>query len=213
MNLKNSLIAAAVMMLTSICIPYLTHSDDQSLKRSLSEFPLQIGDWHGTIGLFDEKVYKVLGVDDSILVNYHKPLRDGIQLYIGFYKSQREGELIHSPKNCMPGSGWTIADVSLVKLNLKKSKGEPIKVIQLIMHKGSQRQVAIYWFHSRGRVISSEYFQKIYLVWDSITRHRTDGSFIRLLSLTTASDQTQTTQDLKRFAEQILPILDEYIPS
>ena len=201
------------MLLTSICLPYLTSSDDQPLKKGFSSFPMQIGDWRGTKNRFDQQVYTILGVDDSLLANYYNSKEKDIQLYIGYYKSQREGDIIHSPKNCMPGSGWNITDISLLALNLKRQDGSPIKVVKLVLQNGIQRQIALYWFHSRGRVINSEYAQKIYLVWDAITKHRTDGSFVRLMSSVTNQDEPKTTQRLKQFAEQILPILNNFIPS
>jgi EpsI family protein len=214
MTFKQTLIAAAIMLLTSTSLPYLTPPDDQPLKKRLSDFPMQVGQWNGTKTRFDEKVYEILGVDDSVLVNYSNPKGDSIQLYIGYYQSQRAGQIIHSPKNCMPGTGWNIVESSLTSINLKKNGQQiPSKVIKLVLKNGLQRQVALYWFHSRGRVISSEYFQKIFLVWDSITKHRTDGSFVRLLSEVTDQGEAQTSDDLKHFAEQILSMIDEFIPS
>jgi EpsI family protein len=213
MNLKNTIIATAIMLLTTISLPYLTDSDDQPLKKDLTEFPMVIGDWHGTTSRFDQRIYDVLGVDNSLLANYHNEKNVNIQLYIGYYKSQREGEIIHSPKHCMPGSGWNIVENSLLAIDLKDPNGQLIKVIKLNLQNGAERQVAMYWFHSRGRVINSEYMQKIYLVWDAITKHRTDGSFVRLISSTTDQGERQTTQYLKQFSELIFPILDEFIPT
>jgi EpsI family protein len=213
MNYKRTLTVATIMLLTSICIKYLIDNKDQPIKKSLSGFPMQIGDWQGTTTKFSQRVYDILGVDDSLLANYRNQNTGDIQLYIGYYKSQRQGDIIHSPKNCMPGSGWNITESSLIPLNLKNREGKSIKVIKLVLQNGPLREVALYWFHSRGRVINSEYSQKIYLVWDSITKHRTDGSFIRLTSLINNQDEAQTTQFLKEFAELIYPILNEFIPS
>jgi len=213
MPLKQTLTAAAVMLLTSACLAYLTNSDDQPIKKNLSDFPMQIGDWQGTKSRFDDKVYESLGVDDSILATYRNQHGENIQLYVGYYANQRKGELIHSPKNCMPGSGWNIIETSLIPLGLTDQNEEPIKVIKLELQNGIQRQVVLYWFHSRGRVIASEYSQKIYLVWDSITKHRTDGSFIRLLSPVSDNGEHKATESLKRFTELIFPILNEFIPT
>lgn len=201
------------MVITSTSLSYLNNTDDQPLKKSLSEFPMQISEWQGTTSRFDDRIYEVLGVDDSIFVNYYNTNRENIQLYIGYYQSQRERNIIHSPKNCMPGSGWNITATSLVTLDLKNQNGESIKVIKLLLQNGIQHQVAFYWFHSRGRVITSEYTQKIYLVWDSITKHRTDGSFIRLLSPMKDRNESQTTERLKQFTKKIIPILNDFIPS
>lgn len=201
------------MLITSSSLGYLKNSEDQPLKRSLSEFPTKIAQWQGTKSRFDDKVYEVLGVDDSILLSYQNEKRDNIQLYIGYYESQREGDIIHSPRNCMPGSGWNIVEDSLLTLDSKNQNGEPVKIIQLKLQNGKKSQLAFYWFHSRGRVIHSEYTQKIYLVWDSITKHRTDGAFIRLLSPISDQNESRTTKRLKQFTEQIFLILNDFIPT
>jgi EpsI family protein len=213
MQFKQTFLIAAIMLFTSACIAYLSKANDQPLLRSFSTFPMHISNWQGATNRFDEKVYEVLGVDDSILANYRNEKGENVQLYIGYYESQREGEIIHSPKNCMPGSGWEILHTSLVPLGVKTKNGEPIKVIKMLLQNGAQRQVALYWFHSRGRVIASEYSEKIYLVWDAITKQRTDGSFIRLLSPVVGNDENQTTELLKQFTEQLFPILDQFIPA
>jgi len=88
-----------------------------------------------------------------------------------------------------------------------------IRVIKLILEKGNQRQLVLYWFQSRGRFIASEYMQKIYLVIDSITKHRSDGSFVRLLSPVIDGNENKTSENMKDFARLLLPILQEYIPS
>jgi len=85
-------------------------------------------------------------------------------------------------------------------------------VIKLIIEKGMYKQVMLYWFQSRGRFISSEYWQKIYLVWDAIFKKRTDGSFIRLIAPVQSGDIESTTGYLKMFAENLIPILGEYLP-
>jgi len=213
MKIKQTLTIAAIMLLTSVCISYLSKVNDQPLVRNFSAFPMHISNWQGTTSRFDEKVYEVLGVDDSILANYRNEKGENIQLYIGYYSSQREGEIIHSPKNCMPGSGWKIMHTSQVPIGVSNEKGEPVKVIKLLLQNGPQRQVAFYWFHSRGRVVASEYSEKIYLVWDAITKQRTDGSFVRLLSPVEGYDEKQTTETLKRFTQQLFPILKEFIPA
>ncbi len=133
-----------------------------------------------------------------------------VNLYVGFYQSQKEGDIIHSPKNCMPGAGWNIIDTSIESVQI--DHGKSVKVIRLLLEKGTEKQLVLYWFQSRGRIISSEYAQKIWLVVDSITRQRTDGSFVRLIS-TVKGNEKRTLNRLKDFANIIFPILNEYIPS
>ena len=55
--------------------------------------------------------------------------------------------------------------------------------------------------------------QKVYLVIDSITRHRTDGSFVRLIAHVTNDNEAMALELLTDFAELIIPALNEHIPS
>lgn len=213
MNFKRTLFVSAVMVLTMVFLSYLSHVEDVPTIKPLSTFPTRIGDWVGKEQRFDAKVYDVLGVDDSFLGTYRDADGRWVELYVGYYRSQREGELIHSPKNCLPGAGWNIVASSLEEVRVPSENPGKIKVIKLIMEKGTQRQIVLYWFQSRGRFIASEYFQKIYLVLDSITRHRTDGSFVRLIAPVRGGNEQAALEDLKGFAEQIIPVLQEYLPS
>ena len=82
-------------------------------NKPFSEFPLEIDQWKGQKGELDQEVYNILGVEDYILANYRKISGEMVTLYVGFYQSQKEGDIIHSPKNCMPGAGWKITDTSI----------------------------------------------------------------------------------------------------
>ncbi len=212
MLLKHTLIAAAIMICTALATPSITHVENTYPNKPFSTFPMDIGEWSGTRDSFDEKIVEAVGVDDYVLGNYAAPGGKNVQLYVGFYQSQRKGDLIHSPKNCMPGGGWNIIDTSSETLTIPGAEGKRIETIKLILKKGPHHMVVLYWFHSRGRIISSEYMQKIYLVLDSITRHRTDGSFVRLISVADGADLTAATDSLKEFAVAVLPVLNEYLP-
>ena len=213
MSLKHTLIASVIMILTMVSLNYISHAEIINPNKPFSTFPKQIGEWKGVESRFDQEIYDVLGVDDSILSNYSTSDGRHVQLYIGFYQSQKEGDLIHSPKNCMPGGGWNIVQTSLVEIPMQNTDSGKAKTIKLILQNGSQKQVVLYWYQSRGRIISSEYLQKIYLVIDAITRHRTDGSFVRLIAPVTNGDEEKALNTLKDFATQLMPILTEYIPS
>ena len=113
----------------------------------------------------------------------------------------------------MPGAGWNITKTSIEELNIPDTNPVKMKTIKLILQKGAQKQIVLYWFQSRGRIITSEYMQKIYLVIDSITRHRTDGSFVRLISPVQNGNEAKTLKDLKDFGGLLVPILNDYIPS
>jgi EpsI family protein len=201
------------MVFTAVFLNYINHSEDVQPNKPFSTFPKQIGEWRGVEQRFDDKIYDVLGVDDSYLATYRNSNGAQVQFYIGFYQSQREGDLIHSPKNCMPGAGWMIVSSSIEVLDVSDTNYNKIETIRFKLKNGIHEQAALYWFQSRGRIISSEYLQKVYLVIDSITRKRTDGSFVRLIASIHDGDEEKTVHYLKEFAKLIFPILTEYIPA
>jgi len=213
MTYKRTITIAVILVLTMIVLEFTNHSEIIKPNKPFDSFPMNIGKWNGTTSRFDEKVYNILGVDDSLLASYKSDNGEAVELYVGFYQSQKEGDLIHSPKNCMPGSGWNILKSSIETVDVgHDGKAETIDVIKLILGKGSEKQVVLYWFQSRGRIISSEYMEKIWLVIDSITKHRTDGSFVRLISPVIKSEG-ETLELLKGFIKDIYPYLKEYLPS
>jgi len=203
---------ALIMIATAILLLKLEKTEAKKVNLPLSDFPRVIGQWQGEPDRFDPWVYEKTGVDDSILSNFRDGRGNSVQLYVGYYESQREGDIIHSPKNCMVGGGWNIVGMEKIEIANPAPGSRPLEAVLLKMKNGSQNQLVLYWYYSRGRVITSEYFQKIYLVLDAITRQRTDGSFIRLISPVKADEQ-QTLESLKQFAVELVPILETYIPS
>lgn len=212
-SLPRAIIASCLMLLTLGFILFLNKSEPIPPRKALRDFPKTIGQYTGEEAHFDQRIYDILGVDDSALISYRKLDGETIQLYVGYHDSQREGDLMHSPKNCLPGSGWDITATTIEDVVTFEPDGRKIKAIRLLIEKGISRQVVLYWFQSRGRFISSEYMQKIYLVLDAITKNRTDGSFVRLMA-PVASGKTveSTTETLKIFAGDLIPVLEEYLP-
>ena len=213
MSFKRTLIASALMLSTMLCVQYLSQSEDIFPAKPLSTFPKRIGQWIGKEEGFSQEIYEALGVDDSFFATYNSPVGRSINLYVGFYQSQREGDLIHSPKHCMPGAGWNITHRSSEEIEIPDSEYGKINAIKLTIKNGSQQQIVLYWFQSRGRFIASEYMQKIYLIIDSITKRRTDGSFIRLMTPIDDGDQEKAIENLKNFSSLLIPVLQEFIPS
>ncbi|NOX32315.1 MAG: EpsI family protein [Deltaproteobacteria bacterium] len=211
MTYKRTIIIIVILLVTAALTGFVSHSERIEPNKPFKDFPLEIGQWKGSRGKLDKDVYNILGVEDYVLANYRRNPGELINLYVGFYQSQKEGDIIHSPKNCLPGSGWNITGTSIETVNMTGT-GKPVKVIKLLLQKGAEKQVVLYWFQSRGRIISSEYMQKVWLVVDSITKHRTDGSFVRLISPVTIDEKT-TLKVLKEFANEVYPVLKEHIPS
>ena len=182
---------------------------DIPLQKPFNTFPTQIGKWEGVETHFNQKVYDILGVDDSLLMDYKSDVsKIPINLYIGYYKSQRKGDLIHSPQNCMPGAGWNITQDTIQSLGLN----ENLKTTKLLIQKGDQKSITLYWFQTGGQYISNEYMQKLALIWNAFLHRRTDGAFIRLIAPIGEEGEVYSLNELNQFATDLIPILNTYLP-
>lgn len=212
LKLSRIVTVISILIITSVSTLYINDTDVIKITKSLAEFPLSIGKWTGRSDHFEEWVQKKTGADDYFLGNYYDDEGNYINLYIGYYENQQEGDAIHSPRNCMPGSGWNIINTYLIDLNLPNQNYESAKARILTIQNGLKKQIVLYWYHSRGRIIYSEYFHKFYLILDSLTKNRTDGSFIRLMSPISKNEE-KTLEILKSFSIKIFPIIQNHIPS
>lgn len=209
MEIKRAVLTSIILFLPFIMLKHAKVSQEINLRKSFKDFPLKIDEWSGKKGFLSEKTIKVSGVDEYLLIDYthEKKL---IQIYIGYYKSQKKGDLIHSPKNCLPGSGWHIESVKPDKIRVNKLKKE-LNVTRLKLSKPGRSVIAYYWFNSRGRVISNEYMQKFWLVFDSIIKRRTDGAIVRI-TLPVVLTQSESIDDLNGFINSAYPIIKEFLP-
>ena len=163
-------------------------------RKAFSEFPLELGTFSGRDRELDERVLDRLKLTDHLMRVYvpkspEQPRLDAFEgqtrqsaapvgLYVGYYGSQRTGATYHSPKNCLPGGGWIFKSIQPVRGVIP---GEPeAEINRVVIEKGFDRQLILYWYQDRGRVVASEYAAKGYLVWDAMTRNRTDGALVRI---------------------------------
>lgn len=183
------------------------------IKKSLSLFPHQIADYHLSNSFQSSAgVIEMLGVDDYIQYNYIDEANTYINLYAGFYKAVGVSGSYHSPKNCLPGGGWGIDTVKKVVLETGIENKRQSTVSEMLIRNGAEYQVVIYWYQNRGRIIASEYWEKIYLVLDALFKGRRDGTFVRIMTVAQDGDIKGAEARIKSFAEQVMPLLDQYLP-
>ncbi len=179
----------------------------------LSSCPDQLGAWSGNDIAMAKDTLDVLGPGDFLLRVYRnesqpQPYAD---LFIAFFPTQRAGDTIHSPKNCLPGAGWGAIEAKRVTLQVAGQ--DPFIVNRYLIAKGTDRQLVLYWYWAHGRAVASEYWAKIYLVTDSIRMNRSDGSLVRVTTPMFAGESTDAAmQRLLPFAQQVVPLLNQYIP-
>ncbi len=174
----------------------------------LRDFPSKIDVWHSKDLPYEPEVVKEIGADDYTNREYFGGGRP-IELYIGYYKDQRSGDAIHSPKNCLPGSGWEPVRSARIQIGFPD---KPVTVNEYIVQQGTDRDLVLYWYQTRERIVASEYSAKFWLVADGVRHRSTDGAMIRIW--TTAEDGEESAEARATdFARRIYPQVSEFLPN
>lgn len=184
-------------------------------RLDFARFPLQLGEWQGRPQALEQMYIDALKFTDYLMVNYQrKGLQGGINLYVAYYESQRAGESAHSPRSCIPGGGWKIEGLTQVELPGLGPRGGELRANRVQIAMGDSRQLVYYWFLQRGRVITNEYLVKWYLMWDSLTRDRTDGALVRVtMAIPTGKDWRDGDAILQEFLTTLGGGLTDYVPN
>lgn len=206
------LIVLALIVGTFFLLQNVSGTRRTPIKQPLAKFPTTLGDWQAKSSREStEAVIKMLGVDDYIEYNYASPNGQSVNFYAAFYESVGTGGGYHSPKNCIPGGGWWIDEVKTVTIQPKGNQA-PVTVAEMVIRNRNEYQVVLYWYQNRGRIIHSEYWEKIYLVLDAILKKRRDGTFVRLMTPAPGGDIQQAEKVLQQFAAQAVTELDNFLP-
>lgn len=177
-------------------------------RAGFESFPLTLQDWKGRDDRLDTIVLDELKLDDYVIADYRNGEGDVVNFYVAYYGSQRSGASAHSPRSCLPGGGWRIE--SHTKVNIDPG-GIPVN--RFVIRKGEYRQLVYYWFKQRDRIITNEFAVKWYLLWDALTRNRTDGALVRLTTLMQPGEDIERGDArLRAFAALAVPELEAYVP-
>jgi EpsI family protein len=206
---RRAAIVVALLIAVRLYTAHLASTEAPVWRPPLSTLPLTVGEWrgHDAPPLADD-VLAQLGVDDYINREYVNRGSMPIGVYIGYYGSQRQGDTIHSPQNCLPGAGWRPVETGVADLQFGN---RTVRVNQYLIQKGLDRQIVLYWYQGRGRVIANEYKNKAFLMLDAARLHRTNGGLVRLIApINTTAEPAKTA--LSDFAVILFPHLDRFLP-
>jgi EpsI family protein len=212
----------ARLVILSLCFlttaAYARHAmrpEELRPRQPLQTLANEIGRWTGRDApKFSDDVLAVLGADDLLNRYYLSAREPAVSLYVGYYRSQREGDTIHSPMNCLPGAGWLPVSNDRASIAIA-GRDAPIVVNRFVIRKGADRQVVLYWYQSHGRVVASEYWSKAYMVYDAVRSHRSDAALIRVISPVLPSEEGTAAAERRvtEFVQALFPHLEAHLPS
>lgn len=209
--MRRFLIIISILILAVVFNHYPSCPASIPSREPLKDFPSRIGDWSiVSTQRMNQQSLAVLKVDDYIMRTYRNSTGHTVSLYIGYFKTQEEGKTNHSPRQCLAGAGWGAVGAASVKLRVMNRVEIPVN--KYLMENGGDRELFLFWYQGRGRVTASEYLTKVYLMWDSIEKHRTDGALVRLNSKVFSSPEEAFVVQTN-FARALYPLLSKYIPN
>lgn len=178
----------------------------------LAWFPVHLDTWSGTNLPIPQESLPVLGHGDFLLREYRSPgATRAVELFVAYLPSQRSGESIHSPKNCLPGSGWSPLDATHMTIAI--AGRTPFEANRYVVAQGTDRRLVVYWYQSHNRIVASEYSAKLYLVADALRYNRSDGALVRFTTPLGADENVASAE--KRLLDVIdlaSPQLDRFLP-
>jgi EpsI family protein len=180
-------------------------------SRPLAGLPRTLGGWQFVQeGVIDKESLAVLQADDTLVRDYGKD-GAGASLYVAAFRSQRTGKAPHSPKNCLPGSGWTPLDDR--EMSIDVNRAEPIPVNRYVITHGEARSLVLYWYQSRDRAVAGEFKAKFWVMADALRYNRTDTALVRVIVPIINKDEAKAEAQATDFVKSLYSNLMNYLPS
>jgi EpsI family protein len=198
-------ILIAVLLIASVARAALESPPAVTTAEPLARFPASLSQWRGTDSPLDEEVVDMAAVDDY-LNRYYNSDAGELALYVGYYQSQAQGEALHSPLFCLPGAGWQ--PVAVRRRDLRGADGSTSTVNELVVERGLDRLLVLYWYQTRARITASEYARKLFQMRDAVVSGRTDVALVRVVAPIMARDEPSEARSAslaRGFAELVLP--------
>ena len=188
-------------------------------SRPLEGMPTTLGTWKLVqTGVIEQEVLDVLKADDILNRVYCDTATGDCMtagqtafLFVAGFRSQRTGKAPHSPKNCLPGSGWV--PLSSGELTIDVGREAPITVNRYVVASGSVQDMVLYWYQSRDRAVADEYKAKFWVMRDAIRLNRTDTALVRVIVPIGKQTEAQAEATASNFVKSFYSTLLGYLPS
>jgi len=192
-----------------------SHANTPITPKAISpaSLPFKVGDWIGRDIPIAAQALRALHGAKLLQRAYYRPrgLEPEVYLYMAYHLGQPAGYRPHLPEDCLEGSGWSVLETATITVSLAGQRSFPAN--RLLIAKGGDRQLLLYWFWARGRRVASEQWADAYLILDSLRFNRSDDALIRINTPVSAHEGASVAERrLLSFATQVVPAMDSYLP-
>jgi exosortase D (VPLPA-CTERM-specific) len=183
-------------------------SEQPPARPGLATFPLDLGPWHGRERALDAASRAVLRPDDHLLADFTAAGEaEPVNLWVVYYASQVQGGRIHSPRECLPGSGW-----EFVRIERVPAPGSTFRLNRALVARGDERVLVYYWYEQRGRRLTDEVWTKLAVLADAMSLRRSDGALVRLMTpLLSGEPEAAAEARLERLFRAAYPSLEPHV--
>ena len=193
-------LVTVLLLLATLAVWRATAHSPEPLTAPLETIDRQIENWAMVAEPpLQKDVLQVLAPTSYLSREYRRNGRD-LGLLIVYYANQHSGDSLHSPRNCLPGSGWDIWSYDTAEVS---AGGRTVPINKYGIQNGSFRMQVLYWYQSRKHILASEYLGKLFLMRDSLLERTTSGSLVRV----TLPDTPEGLKDGLEFASALIPKL------
>ena len=210
-SLRFSILLVLILVMGAIVNAWSYLGEARVERKELKDFPQTVGQWQktGPDQIISDETMKVLRASDYLLRDFRKPTGPAANLYVGYYETQRSGATYHSPLNCLPGSGWTLSEPGQAMISLPD--GSTFAANKYVIKTGDYKSMMIYWYQGRGRNVASEYWGKVYTMFDSVRLRRSNGAMVRV-TVGIGNSEADAEKSAIEFASAAASVLPEFVP-
>jgi exosortase D (VPLPA-CTERM-specific) len=207
-----NLILCAVFLLGGLGLMDMSSISHVPHRTAFTDFPMTIGGWTGTRSYLSDEIMQSLWADDYVNAAFQKAGSPNvIQILIPYYAYQSTRHTAHAPQSCLIGGGWTLLSSNDYPL---KVPGRELTIKLMVLEKDNRKLIGSYFFLERGRVVTSPWMNKLYLIKDSVLKRRTDGGLVRVELLMGENVSFENARgELTSFIRELWPVLSTYIPN
>ena len=204
-------IVTGVLLLQGVVLYSAVRKEVIPESRPLASMPRDLGPWKFVQdGVVDAETMAVLQADDILNRMYFNG-KTPANFFVAGFRSQRTGKAPHSPKNCLPGSGWLPLDDRIISVDV--GRPAPIEVNRYVIAHGDERSLVLYWYQSRERAVASEYKAKFWVVADAMRYNRTDTALVRVVVPIANKNEAEAENAAKDLVKTFYSTLLGYLPA
>ena len=181
---------------------------------ALHDLPFEFGPWKAAReDTMEDAVREFLSPDDYILRDYVNQA-DGtsVNFFVAYFKSIQNGFGPHSPRYCLPGTGWLERSSEIVSIPVpRREQGIPVN--KYLLEKSNERILVVYWYQNDRDLWAEEFRVKLRFLPDLIRYRRSDVSIVRLVTPVAGVKVEREFARCVEFAKLAFPSLVERLAS